>query len=272
MTVLELMIVLAIIAAAALLARSGFRAITKADLVENSTDLAAIFKRTSSLAVEMGALYRVSIDVDKGTYVVEECRGAMTIQLDEKLRPDEEQKKRALEKGKNQLLGMPADALQIGDPEEATKRATALAGHHINDRACAPVRGGVTGNAGGGASGDLLKLLVAHGVDAQAAAEGWGRMLRDYKGIKFKEIWVQHRDDSVTKGEVAVYFFPNGTSEKAVVEVTDGSEVFSVLVYGLTARVELRDGVLADVNDHMMRNAIGEKDAKRDDVRTSPPP
>ena len=90
------------------------------------------------------------------------------------------------------------------------------------------------------------------------------------KGIKFKEIWVQHRDDSVTKGDVAVYFFPNGTSEKAVVEVTDGSEVFSVLVYGLTGRVELKDGVLADVNDHMLRNAIKEKDAKRDEVKTQP--
>jgi prepilin-type N-terminal cleavage/methylation domain-containing protein len=249
MTVLELMIVLAIIGAAMVLVRSGFRMITKADLVENSTELSAIFKRASSLAVEMGGLYRVTIDVDKGTYVVEECRGATAIQLNEKVRPDEEEKKRALQKGKNQLLGMPIDALQIGDPEEATKRATALAGHHVNDRACAPATQGFTGDAEG---------------------KGWARKLRDDKGIKFKEIWVQHRDESVTKGDVAVYFFPNGTSEKAVVEVTDGSEVFSVLVYGLTGRVELKDGVLADVNDHMLRNAIKEKDAKRDEVKTQP--
>jgi general secretion pathway protein H len=245
MTVLELMIVLAIIGAASVLVRSGFRMITKADLVENSTELSAIFKRASSLAVEMGGMYRVLVDVDKGTFVVEECKGATTIQLDEKTRPDEEAKKRALERGKNQLLGLPANALQIGDPEEATKRATALAGHHVNDRACAPAREGITGDSEG---------------------KGWARKLRDDKGIKFKEIWVQHRDDSVTKGDVAVYFFPNGTSEKAVVEVTDGSEVFSVLIYGLTGRVELKDGVLPDVNEHMMRNAINEKDAKRDEV------
>ena len=252
MTVLELMIVLAIIAAASVLVRSGFRLMTRADLVEGSTELSAIMKRASSLAVEMGGLYRVTINVDKGTYVVEQCTGAMTIQLDEKVRPDEEAKKRGLEKGKNQLLGLPLDALQVGDAEEATKRATALAGHHINDRACAPATAGFTGDAEG---------------------KGWSRKLRDDKGIKFKEIWVQHRDESVTKGEIAIYFFPNGTSEKAVVEVTDGSEIFTVLVYGLTGRVELKDGVLPDVNDHMMRNAIKDKDAKRDDMRgaMSPP-
>jgi ATP-dependent RNA helicase DeaD len=41
MTVLEIMIVLAIIGGGAILVRSGFRMISKADLVENSTELAA---------------------------------------------------------------------------------------------------------------------------------------------------------------------------------------------------------------------------------------
>ena len=56
-------------------------------------------------------------------------------------------------------------------------------------------------------------------------------------------------------------------SEKSVVELTDGSEVFSVLVFGLTGRVELHDGALHDVNDHMLKNAMGERDTKREDQR-----
>jgi len=244
MTILEIMIVLAIMGASLVLVRSGYRAVTKADLVENSVELEAVMKRASSLAVEHGQLHRVTIDLDKQAYVVEVCTGAMTIQRNENVRPDEEAKKRALEKGKNQLLGMPANALQIGDPEEATKRATALAGQHVNDRVCVPATDSISGDAEG---------------------KGWARQLRANKGVKFKEIWVQHRDESVTKGQVAVYFFPNGTSEKAVVEVTDGTAIFSLLVYGLTGRVELQDGELKDVNDHMMRNAINDRDAKRDD-------
>ena len=47
MTVLELMIVLAIIGGAMMLVRSGFRLITKADLVEDSTELSAVMRRAS---------------------------------------------------------------------------------------------------------------------------------------------------------------------------------------------------------------------------------
>ncbi len=244
MTVLELMVVLAIIGGAAFLVRTGFRNITKADLVENATELSAILRRASQLAVEHGEMHRVVIDLDKSVYVVEVCQGALAIQRNELLRPDEEAKKRAIDRGKDKMQGMPADALASGDPEEATRRATSLSGHHIADRTCVPASDSITGDATG---------------------KGWARGLRADKGIKFKEIWVQHRDDSTTKGQIAVYFFPTGSSEKAVIELTDGSETFSVLVYGLTGRVELKDGVLRDVNDHMMRNAMGDKDARRED-------
>ena len=241
---MELMIVLAIIGGAAFLMRTGFRAFTKADLVENSTDLAAVLKRANQLAIEHGQLHRVVFDLDKQVYSVEVCEGQVGIQRNELVRPDEEVKKRALETGKDKLQGnTDQGALLGGDPETAAKRAIAIAGHHIADKTCVPVPDPVSGDASG---------------------KGFIRQLSVKKGIKFKEIWVQHRDESVTKGQVAVYFFPLGSSEKSVIEVTDGDEVFSVLVYGLTGRVELRDGILHDVNDHMMKNIMGDHDAKRE--------
>jgi general secretion pathway protein H len=263
MTVLELMIVLAIIGGAAVLVRSGFRMITKADLVENATELSAMMKRTGQLAIEHGELHRIVFDLDKQIYVVEVCQGATAIMRNEQLRATEEERKkeaddtkRALDRGRERLQNLPSDALQVGDPEEATKRATAVSGAHISDRTCVPAQDTVTGTVKAGQSKEEDKQ-----------AHQWVRALRVNKGIKFKEIWVQHRDESATKGQVAVYFFPQGNSEKAVIELTDGSETFSVLVYGLTGRVELKDGVLKDVNDHMMRNALGDKNAKREDER-----
>jgi len=250
MTVLELMIVLAIVGAAMMLVRSGFRMITRADLVENATELQAVLRRASTLAIEHGELHRVVIDMDKQLYSVEVCQGAIAIQRNEAVRPDEEKKKQALDKGKNAFSNMPQDALQVGDPEEAAKRATAVAGHHVSDRTCVTASDAITGAAEN---------------DAKGKAKGWVRGLRADKGIKFKEIWVQHRDESATKGQVAIYFFPTGASEKSVIELTDGTDVFTVLVYGLTGRVELRDSVLHDVNEHMMRNAMGDKDAKREE-------
>ena len=244
MTVLELMIVLAIIGAGSVLVRSGFRAITKADLVENADELSAVMRRASQLAIEHGEMHRVVLDLDKGVYIVEVCQGATAIQRNEKLRVDQEEKKRALERGKNRLTGMPADTLSVGDPEEAMRRETAISGHHIADRTCVPANDSISGDATG---------------------KGWIRALKANKGIKFKEVWVQHKDDSTTKGQIAIYFFPTGSSEKAVIELTDGSEVFTVLVYGLTGRVELKDGVPKDVNDHMLRNVMGDKDVKHED-------
>ena len=243
MTVLELMIVLAIIGGAAFLARTGFRMVTKADLVENSSELPAIMRRASQLAVTHGALHRVVIDMDKQIYVVEKCEGQTAIMRDEQLREDPEAKKRALEKGKDRMIGLPPDAFAAGDPEEATKRITALAGAHIGDKTCGPATDSLTGDAKG---------------------KGWVRALNVPKGIKFKEIWVQHMTDSATKGQVAIYFFPNASAEKAVIELTDGDAIFTVLVYGMTGRVELRDEAPHDVNEHMLRNVMGDRDAKRE--------
>jgi prepilin-type N-terminal cleavage/methylation domain-containing protein len=245
MTVLELMIVLAIIAAATLLLRTGFRVFSKSDLVENSTELTAILRRTSTLAVEHGEMHRVLLDLDKQVYVVEVCQGALSIARNEALRADPEEKKRQLDKAKDRLLGMPApnSGNQVTDPEETTRRSLAVVGHHIADRNCMPATDSITGDSSG---------------------KGWQRALRASKGIKFKEVWVQHRDESATKGQVAIYFFPDGSSEKSVIEITDGSEVYSVLIAGLTGRVDLKDGEPRDVNDVMMRNAMGEKDAKRE--------
>src|SRR6185503_16536327 len=90
MTILELMIVLAIMGAGLFLVRSGFRMLTKADLVENSTELAAVLKRTSQLAIEKGEMHRVVLDLDHQLYAVEMCQGSRTLQRNEKLRPDEE--------------------------------------------------------------------------------------------------------------------------------------------------------------------------------------
>jgi prepilin-type N-terminal cleavage/methylation domain-containing protein len=246
MTVLEIMIVLAIIGGLFYVVRSGFRNVTKADLVEDANEVTAVMRRASQLAVEHGELHRVVLDLETGGYVVEQCEGAAAIVRNEKLRNDDDDTKRAIERGKQRMANLPSDALASGDPEEATRRATALAGHHVADRTCRPATDTVTGDASG---------------------KGWLRKLRKDKGIKFKEIWVQHRDDGVTKGQVAIYFFPVGSSEKSVIELTDGNEVFSVLVYGLTGRVELRDGTLRDVNDHMLKNVMGDKDAKREDQK-----
>ncbi len=252
MTVLELMVVLAVIGGMMLLVRSGFRNVTKADLVENATELSSVLRRTSELAVEHGEMHRVVLNFETGSYQVEICTGAQAIQKNEKPRTPQEDMDRAAEKAKNAFANMPVDAMQN------MKNALSVAGHHVDDRHCKLADDSITGDAEGKAYDKTQKKEVP---------KTWKRDLRTEKGIKFKEVWVQHRDESATKGEVAIYFWPTGASEKSVIEMTDGTEVFSVLIYGLTGKVELKDGVLKDVNDHMMRNALGDKNARHEDER-----
>ncbi|MBC8142924.1 MAG: hypothetical protein H7Y38_15985, partial [Armatimonadetes bacterium] len=53
-----------------------------------------------------------------------------------------------------------------------------------------------------------------------SSGKGWVRQLRSAKGIKFREVWVQHAEDSVTAGVVSIHFFPIGSAEKSIVALT----------------------------------------------------
>jgi len=75
MTVLEIMVVLAVLGGLFLVVRSGFRLVTKADLVEDANELTAVLRRVNQLAVEHGELHRVTLDLDAQGYVVEVCQG-----------------------------------------------------------------------------------------------------------------------------------------------------------------------------------------------------
>ena len=255
LTILELMIVIAIIGLGLVVMRSGFRNLTKADLGEDATELASFMRRAAQLSVERAEQHRVVFDLDKGIYTVEVCRGATSVQRNGEIRPNEDKVKQALERGQEKLRDLPQDALAVGDPDEATKRALAIAGHHVNDRECGQVTIGTSGFA---------KNNKRKKEKDDDEKNEWIRQLDADGGVKFKEIWVQHMDASVTKGQVAIYFFPNGSSEKAVIEVTDGDSTRTVLVHSLTGRIQEKSGKLEDVDDHMLRNARGDREKSRE--------
>jgi type II secretory pathway pseudopilin PulG len=256
MTLLEIMIVIAIIGIGLVLMRSGFRGITKADLVEDAEEMAAMLRRASLLAIEKGEQHRVVIDMEKGVYRIDVCQGPATLARNEEVSNDEEKTKRAIDKGTEKLRDLPSDALAVGDPDEAQRRAKAIAGHHIADRTCAPAVEGMSG-----VNHNVKKAYVQ--VGNQPA--DWIRNLNIPVGIKFQEIWVQHKNDSTKKGEVAIYFWPNGSAEKAVIELANNdNDVRTIMVHGLTGRIQQKSGKLEDIDSHMLRNAINEKDKARE--------
>ncbi|HVV87019.1 MAG TPA: hypothetical protein VHE35_28465 [Kofleriaceae bacterium] len=250
LTVLELLIVLALMGLFAYLAWSGFRTLTSAALVEDTNDLVAVMRRAEALAVESGVQVRVMFDFDKQAYWVETCEGDPTLRrTKEEVKVDPKEAERELELARAKLATLPMGQLRtaIGDDKQV---ALALAGDKNNGRTCVPV-----------AESEEFKDLMTGDAMGRALA----RKLQTGRDVKLREIWVQHLDDSVDSGQVSVNFFPLGWAEKAIIELGDGKSVHSILLYGATGRLEVVDGALKDPDEHMLRNAKGEREKERED-------
>ena len=158
-----------------------------------------------------------------------------------------------VEVAQQRLATLPAGQLKAESAEQATQLAMALAGKDVGGRICYPV--------------DQIPSELAEKLGTVRSFDSMGKGLRRAlntdRGVKVREVWVQHLEDSVTGGQVSISFFPGGWAEKAIVVIGDGRNTHSIFLYGLTGRVELRDGEPRSPDDHMLRNVKGEEDAER---------
>jgi len=57
--------------------------------------------------------------------------------------------------------------------------------------------------------------------------------------VKFTDIWVQHQPERYTTGKSFLYFWSSGLTEEASVHLTQGDDVYSLIVSPLTGRVKI---------------------------------
>jgi prepilin-type N-terminal cleavage/methylation domain-containing protein len=245
MTLLEMMIVIAVIAMLAALGVGAIRWLRGPDAAGATVEINQVLTRTSQLASETGLLHRVVFDLDQQTYRIEICEGGPAAisrapdQFVDVGADPEEKRRRAVEDAKQRLSQVPQGGLPTGGATEgADDMALALANQLGSRRACA----------------------VSNALFGDAQGRG---TIRAVNRAKITQIYVQHMPDPVSTGLVAVYFFPMGSSEKAIIEVGDGEKTFTLLVHGLTARIEMRDGTLRDPDDFLLRDITGEKEQER---------
>ncbi len=253
MTVLEVMIVLAIIGFMAYLAVSGFRFLSGAALSDDTSDMALVLRRAQLMSIEGGVPTRVVIDFDKHAYWVEACTGDPTLRrTKEEEKADVETAQEELDKARQRLATLPGGQMQASSPEEEAKMAAALAGRKVGGRICGPL--------GTGPAADQLGPMFS----GDSMGRELTRALQQHRGVKFREVWVQHLEKSVSSGQVTISFFPLGFAEKAIVEIgTSDDDIETILVHGVTGRVEIRAGALRDPDDHMLRDVKGEREAER---------
>lgn len=62
--------------------------------------------------------------------------------------------------------------------------------------------------------------------------------------VRFKTVWAEHLDDKQSAGQVALYFFPGGFTEEALITLTDdeqGERTLTLVVSSLTGEVDVVD-------------------------------
>lgn len=247
-----MMVVMGIIGFLSILGYSGVRYLRSSELRDDTTQIAALMKAAQDFATRTGAHHRVVFDLDKQIVRLERCEGDFKLRrgesLEDQMAAQAEAADKVQEDGQIDLArfaadrNLPPEILEAASPEEAAKLAEALTGERIGSTHCLPPDE-LTGDSKG---------------------RGAERKIRAWNGIEVRRMWVQHLEEPVADGLVAVNFFPLGHAEKAIIEIGDESgRYFTLLVHGLSGRVEFREGQLDDPDDHLMRNALGDRVEKR---------
>lgn len=259
MTMLEILIVLGVIAMAMFLGYYVVSSVTKSALRSDTVEVAAALKSAHNLAAQSGMHHRVVFDLDKQTYRIEVCPDPIQLKRGDQEETIDKEALAKLAEQPNPLqaasgmglgpgmggLGSATEAVSEAEsPDAALKAAAALKGMRVGSSRCgiAPASGGDELNHKDPQQPNVHQL------------DGAG------KGIKLRRVYVQHLREEVSAGEVSINFFPLGHAEKALLELGDdeGSQ-YTVLVHGLTGRVEVRDGPV-DPDSHMRRNAAGDEE------------
>jgi hypothetical protein len=253
------MMVMALVAVLAIAASMGIRRVRKSDLRADTTKVAQSLRTAYAMSAQSGKHHRVVFDLENRTYQVEVCEGNIKLHKERREQREHDVDQTKVEQAMKFLQGDPnagaggltsefmPEIQQSMSPEEAAEKAQALAGVRLGMGRCKPptkMRGG------------------------KEVPDPRGKVRTLVKENKFEKIWVQHLEDPVEPnsgdGFVSINFFPLGYAEKAVVEiVNDDDDQYTLLVHGITGRVEFRDGEWRKPEEHMMRDAEGKRVEER---------
>jgi prepilin-type N-terminal cleavage/methylation domain-containing protein len=227
-TLMEIMVVLLILGLLASAMTIGYGRLPSTALRREGLRVAGALRSAYDGAAASGALHRVLLDLDDGTFRVERCEGKIELRRSRDLKEEVEREKFEAEKA--QLVA------QVQTPDVMLQGMLAGAGQSVGGA------GGASGAKCTPMRGDMGKLQTLAG----------------HPKVSFASVWVAHIEEPTEHGKLTINFFPLGTAEKAVVQLaTDPENVFSIAVHPLTGRIDLAQGALKRPEDFMTTDATG---------------
>jgi prepilin-type N-terminal cleavage/methylation domain-containing protein len=223
MTLLEIVIVTAILALAASGLSFSLGALSRTHLKSGTGKLASAVRFAYSRAITRGTTVRIKFSIPGNTFSIEEAKSGVTLA-------------RLSEKEAVGTRGEDGQTLSAVDPwAAAAARLNTPDKPTLGSSPFTPI------TSGSRASADPV---ADEGGDDESASSGSKKNRYTNvslgRGVQIVKLTVPHEPEPVTGGEGAIHFFPGGRTEHAVVQLGDGrSGVYSLEVHPLTGRARI---------------------------------
>jgi prepilin-type N-terminal cleavage/methylation domain-containing protein len=199
-TVIELLVVLALVAGLTGVAVMGIGSLTSSDLRNEAMRMTSVMKYTWTQAAINNTQYRMVLDLDSNEYSVQVTDSPVAPPVQE-------------QEGDEGLL--PEEAMELENEQ--------------NVEASDPFRDG---------SSDPFGIYRPPSYETVQNAVFKGRKLKE--DLTFHEVWTVGSETPIREGKVAVGFFPDGFQQQVIIILTDGEDnYYSVANEPLTGRVKI---------------------------------
>jgi general secretion pathway protein H len=200
MTLVEILVVVVIIAMVATGITFAVGGITRSNLRKASMRVVSSARYGYSRAAARGTTVRVLLDFDNNRISVEESHGRIFL-----ARTDDVRREEVEEQGE--------DGAAVDPWAAAHARLSETMRPSFGSTMFEPIRG---------VQGEVLSNYTPRAIG---------------NGIRFVKLIAPHEPQPRERGQGAIYFFPGGMSEHAVVQLADsGDRVYSVEIHPLTGR------------------------------------
>jgi prepilin-type N-terminal cleavage/methylation domain-containing protein len=229
-TLIEIIVVLLVIALVTAALTVGYGRLPATVLKHEAVHIAAVVRSAYDRATTSGALHRVVLDLDEGSYHVERCEGKIELRRSRDVKEEAERQRDEAERAEL--------AAQLQTPDSVLKGMLKDAGQTVGGSAgtaaakCTPV------------SGDMGKPTKLGG----------------HPKVSFGKVYVGHLEEPAQKGKVTINFFPLGTAEKAIIQLAvDEENVFSIAIHPLSGKIDMAQGAMSRPDDFMANDATGNR-------------
>jgi general secretion pathway protein H len=222
-TLVETVIVIAIIAMMAAIAVPSINNITRAELRSNSSKLAGLIRQTYDDAALTGQTQRLAFNFESKAVKAEATQEVLAFDPETNVLAEASKAKEDLQS----FMEVPPDIAALMAPAGEPSADSGLGLSAIG----ALFGAGALGGSSMSTDGEAFK-----------AGDGAGLTLGD--DVQLMDVWIQGMSEPTNKGIAYLYFFPHGFTQDALIhlmEADDDQRVYTVKVSALTGKTTIVD-------------------------------